>query len=321
MKKLILVTGGSGFVGKGFIQYLLDYTDYHIISLDKNSQSLKFQNNRRVSFICQDLTTEANQKTISKLKDVTHIFHLAGSTNVDVSVKDPVGCVLNNVVGTANILNYARLHCNQLKLFLFLSTAEVFGSATSGKSFKEGDRLNPLNPYSASKASAESLCSSFKNTYDLPIIVCNTSNIYGPYHLANRYISVIINKILKEERLSVYCTRPEHGIPSRQYLYSHDLFSAFLFLMSNGITGEHYNIASEKSVSNLDLAFKISKIMSKSLNYQLIFSQDSFCRHEHSHLLSTNRIRNLGWAETFTLKDGLIQTINWHMSNHTQDNV
>ena len=266
-------------------------------------------------FVSHDLRFEFNKGITKKIGPVHYIIHLGGTSNVDLSIEDPMNTILKNIVGTANTLNYARSSCNQLKLFIFLSTAEVFGTDVN-KYFKETDRFNPLNPYAATKASAECLCSSFAHTYNIPLVLCKTSNIYGPHHSSKRYISVVIDKILKGEEISIYCDVDDSEVSSRQYLYSEDICNAFLFLMLNGQAGESYNIASEKSISNVDLALTVSSIMKQPVNYKKVYSNPS-CRYKSKHLLCTDKIRSLGWKENYSLEEGLKKTINWYSEHKT----
>lgn len=316
MNQQVLITGGGGFIGRNLSQYLLENTNYNIVCLDKNKEEI--DNTRRLRFISHDLRFEFNKDITKTIGPVHYIIHLGGTSNVDLSIEDPMNTILKNVVGTANILNYAR-SSNQLKLFIFLSTAEVFGTDVN-KYFKETDRFNPLNPYAATKASAECLCSSFAHTYNIPLVLCKTSNIYGPHHSSKRYISVVIDKILKEEEISIYCDVDDSEVSSRQYLYSEDICNAFLFLMLNGQAGESYNIASEKSISNVDLALTVSKMMNKPVNYKKLYSNPS-CRYKSKHLLCTDKIRSLGWKENYSLEEGLAKTIGWHISNYQPTSV
>ena len=326
MNQQVLITGGNGFIGKSLAQYLLENTNYNIVCLDKTVQTSNIlvnngkpyaKDTRRLRFVSHDLRLEFNNALIKQIGLVNHIIHLGGTSNVDLSVVDPIDSILTNIIGTANVLNYARSHCDQLKLFMFLSTAEVFGTHAN-KYFKETDMFNPLNPYAGTKASAECLCSSFAHTYNIPLILCKTSNIYGPHHSSKRYISVVIDKILKGEEISIYCDVDDSEVSSRQYLYSEDICNAFLFLMLNGQAGESYNIASEKSISNVDLALTVSKIISKPVNYKKIYNNPS-CRYKSKHLLCTDKIRSLGWKENYSLEEGLAKTINWHMSHYKQN--
>ena len=319
MNQQVLITGSRGFIAKNLIQYLLKYTNYNIVCLDKPLNKLPPKSNNRLRFVYHDLRSEFNNDLVTKIGLVNYVIHLGGTSNVDASITDPVDTILTNVIGTANVLNYVRSCCDHLKLFMFLSTAEVFGTHEN-KYFKDRDIYNPLNPYAGSKAGAECLCLSFAHMYNIPLMICKTSNIYGPHHSFKRYISIVIDKILKGEEVSIYCDVDDGEISSRQYLYSEDICNAFLFLILNGQAGESYNIASEKPISNIDLALTVSKIINKPVNYKKIYSNSS-SRYKSKHLLCTDKIRALGWKENHSLKEGLTKTIGWHISNYKQTNV
>ena len=319
MNQQVLITGSRGFIAKNLIQYLLKYTNYNIVCLDKPIDKLTPKSNKRLRFVYHDLRSEFNNDLVAKIGLVNYIIHLGGTSNVDVSITDPVDTILTNVIGTANVLNYVRSYCDHLKLFMFLSTAEVFGTHEN-KYFKDRDIYNPLNPYAGSKAGAECLCLSFAHMYNIPLIICKTSNIYGPHQLPSRYISVVIDKILKGEEVSIYCDVNDGEISGRQYLYSEDICNAFLFLMLSGKVGENYNIASKNPISNIDLALTVSKIMNKPVNYKKIYSNPS-SRHKSKHLLCTDKIRALGWKENHSLEEGLTKTIGWHISNYQPTSV
>ena len=165
----ILVTGGAGFIGHHFIEYLLKNTNHKIVSLDRLDVSgnlnrlseIVNQNDdykSRLDVVYHDLKSPVNDYTRNRLGDVDYIIHLAAGSHVDRSVLYPMEFVMDNVVGTGNLLDYARLHLPKLKLFLYFSTDEVFGAAPEGVVFDENSRYNSGNPYAASKAGAEELC-------------------------------------------------------------------------------------------------------------------------------------------------------------------
>ena len=176
MSEKVVVTGGAGFIGHIMVKYLLENTDWEIVSIDRLDYSGNLNRfshmleespdsyKKRLKIIYHDLKSEVNNLLESQIRDVKHIFHLAASSHVDRSVVDPMTFVYDNVVASANLLNYAR-NLNELETFVYFSTDEVFGPAPEGVSFKEWDRYNSTNPYSASKAGGEELAVAFENTY------------------------------------------------------------------------------------------------------------------------------------------------------------
>ena len=326
MKEKVLVTGGAGFIGHALIEELLISTDYDIVSLDRLDHAGNLnrlgdlleknpQWKERLKVVWHDLKAPFNDFTINKIGQVSHILHLAAASHVDRSILYPLEFVMDNVVGTCNILDYARLHCKNLKLFLYFSTDEVFGAAPMGVMFKEDDRYNAGNPYAATKAGAEQLCVSFENTYSLPMVITHTMNVYGPRQHPEKYIPLIINKILRGEKLQIHANSALTEASKRHYLHSKDIAQAVLFLMSNHKIGEKYNIVGDKEVDNLELALKISKIMGMPLDYELIDPTVTRPRHDFRYSLCGKKMERLGWKQKISLEDGLQQTINWTLKN------
>jgi hypothetical protein len=198
--------GGAGFVGHHMIEYFLKHTDYDIVSLDRldtsgnlNRLADILKNNKeshRVKIVWHDLKAPLNDFVINDIgENVKYIFHVAAASHVDRSISRPIEFVQDNVLGTANILEYVRNFCNDIKMFLYFSTDEVFGPAPNGVQFSYNDRFACKNPYSATKAGGEELCMAYENTYQLPIIVTHTMNINGKRQHTEKFIPIISRKI------------------------------------------------------------------------------------------------------------------------------
>jgi len=326
MKQRILVTGGAGFIGHAMIERLLSLTDYEIISLDRldtsgnlNRLSNILEENQqwrnRLKIVWHDLKSPLNDFVINKIGKVDYILHLAAGSHVDRSILYPLEFVMDNVVGTCNILDYARVHCKDLKLFLYFSTDEVFGAAPEGVTFSENDRYNSGNPYAATKAGAEELCVSYENTYSMPIIITHTMNVYGPRQHPEKFIPIIINKVLSGEKLSIHSNPEQTEASKRHYLHSTDVADAILFLMNNYKIGDKYNIVSNTETDNLDLAKKIAKILDKPLNYELIDPKITRPRHDFRYAISGEKLKNLGWEQKISLEEGLQNVVQWTLQN------
>ena len=242
-EETVLVTGGAGFIGHALIQHLLETTDYKIVSLDRldtagrldRLQEVISQDDewkRRVRIVWHDLKAPLSQHVIDKLGTVHYILHLAAGSHVTRSIQYPLEFVMDNVVGTCNLLDYARLNCPDLKLFLYFSTDEVFGPAPEGVVFKEDSRYNACNPYAATKAGAEELCNSFCNTYNIPLITTHTMNAYGPRQHSEKFIPLVVKRLLKGEKITIHSNREGTESSSRRYLYSEDVASACLLYTS-----------------------------------------------------------------------------------------
>ncbi len=277
----ILITGSNGFIGKALVKYLEENTQYDIISSFNEGIGLK---------------------------DIHYIFHLAADTSIKNSIESPIYHISNNVDITLAILEYTKEYCRNLKKFFFLSTCDVF-KEIDNHNHVEDEALYPISPYAGSKAACEMICQSFYGTYGLPIVICNISNIYGPYQSPNKYISVIIDKVLNSKILQVYA-KSEQNIPHRQYLYIDDLISALILLMDQAIPGDKYNIASNETIDNLRLARKIAYMLNKSFSYDFDISTDSTT---NSYTLCTDKIKQLGWKQHTKLDNGLMNTIGWYL--------
>ena len=182
--KRVLITGGAGFIAHHLIHYLIKNTNWEIVSLDRLDYSgnlnrlnnimsnLEETDKKRLKVVFHDLKSEINPWIRKEMGDINIILHLAAGSHVDRSIDYPLEFVMDNVVGTANILEYARIinNSNNLERFIYFSTDEIFGPAPSGIDYKENDRYNSTNPYSATKAGGEELAVAYENTYGLPIL-------------------------------------------------------------------------------------------------------------------------------------------------------
>ena len=213
MKKRVAISGCSGFIGSHLLEYILKNTDWEVVTLDRLNVSGNYdrfiesdiweKEKHRVTPIIHDLRCTLNELTVKKIGQVDYILHLGASTHVDRSIENPMGFVLDNVVGRTNLLQVARTLKN-LKIFLYFSTDEVFGPAPAGKAYEEWDRYNSGNPYAATKAGAEEMCLAYANTYHLPVIITHTMNAFGPRQHPEKFIPMTISKILKGEEVIIH---------------------------------------------------------------------------------------------------------------------
>ncbi|MBV03467.1 MAG: hypothetical protein CML45_03635 [Rhodobacteraceae bacterium] len=309
-----LITGGAGFVGRNLTNYLLRETDYNIVSMHRPTISKRINDqhhhNPRVKVIYHDLIKPINNKISQEIGNIDHIVHLAGLTQISKSVEDPINFINNNVIGTANLLEYATTVKNNhgLKKFLYLSTAEVFGPSPRGLIFQETSPYNPCSPYAATKIAAQELCMTYLNTHNIPSIIAYSMNTFGPYQNQQKFIPLLIQKISKEERVSINLDC-EGAAPSRRnYLHVDDLCDAILYLIKNGIPGEKYTIAADEESNNLEIAKKISNILGKKINYNLTKKEKNSLSLPH---LSGKKLRDLGWSPKRDLESGLKEMVEW----------
>jgi dTDP-glucose 4,6-dehydratase len=323
MKKIVL-TGGCGFIGHHFAEYVHKNTDWDIIIIDKLSYASlglnRLRNNellysKRVKVFTIDLCNELSDGIIKEIgNDVNYIVHMAAETHVDNSIKEPMKIITNNVNSTVNLLEWARTLKN-LEIFFYFSTDEVFGPALGNTLYKEWDRHRPTNPYSASKSAAENICISYENTYKIPLMIVNVMNAFGERQHVEKFIPLCIKKILNDELVYIHSYPDKKESGTRFYIHSQNIASAVLFLINNGIIGEKYNIAGEKEVSNLDLALLIAKSMDKELKYEMIDFHSSRPGHDLRYGLDGNKIYELGWNPKFDFEKSLEKTVKWTLNN------
>lgn len=324
MKKKIILTGGCGFIGHHFAEYIHKNTDWDIIIIDKLSYASlgldRLRNNellysKRVKVFTIDLCNELSEGVKREIgNDINYIVHMAAETHVDNSIIEPMKIITNNVNSTVNLLEWART-LNNLEIFFYFSTDEVFGPALGDTLYKEWDRHKPTNPYSASKSAAENICIAYENTYKIPLIIVNVMNAFGERQHVEKFIPKCIKKILNDELIYIHSYPDKKESGTRFYIHSQNIANAVLFLIKNGTIGEKYNISGEKEVSNLELAKLIAKFVGKELKYEMIDFHSSRPGHDLRYGLNGNKIYELGWNPNFNFEESLQKTVNWTLSN------
>ena len=325
--KNILITGGTGFIGHHIVRYFLKNTDFNFVSLDRVDLSSTIdrlyevikENDEwkdRVRIVWHDLKSPIGDVIAEKIGNVDYILHLAAGSHVNRSIKDPLGFVMDNVVGTVNLLEYARKYLKNLKLFLNFSTDEVFGPSPNDEKFEENDRHNPCNPYSASKSAAEQMCNSYFVTYDMPIIITHTMNVYGPRQNKEKFIPLVINRLLEGEKIQIHTDKNQTNSGSRCYLFADDAADAILFLLKNFTPGEKYNIASEYEVSNLEMAHLIARVMGKELDCEMVYPRDIRPGHDFKYSVSGEKVKQMGWRQKVSIEEGISRVVEWELNNN-----
>jgi dTDP-glucose 4,6-dehydratase len=325
LKGNILITGGAGFIGHHLIRYILENTKCNIISMDRIDTSCSLSRLQdiissepewanRLRIVWHDLKSPVNKHVSRQIGQIDYILHLAAGSHVDRSFINPIGFVMDNVIGTTNLLEYARENLSDLKVFLNFSTDEVFGPAIDSRIFKEDDRHNPCNPYSATKSAAEQMCNAYAVSYGVPVITTHTMNVYGIRQSREKFIPLLTQKLLKNECVEIHVDE-SGNIGSRKYLHETDVASAILFLLENGEVGQKYNISSNEEVNNLNLAMMISNIMGKELKYNLVNPTKTRGKNDIRYSISGEKIKSLGWKQKTNLEQGLKQVIKWYENN------
>ena len=334
MKK-ILITGGAGFIGHHFISYILENTDWNIVSIDRLdfsgnlnriSDIIKNDNKKnlakdRVRVVFHDLRAEINDFISADLGDFDYIVHMAASSHVDRSITDPMSFVQDNVVATCNILNFARKVKN-LEKFIYFSTDEIFGPAPMDIKYKERDRYNSTNPYSATKAGGEELAVAFQNTYKMPIIITHTMNVFGERQHPEKYIPMTIKNVRDNKKVYIHSNKEKTKAGSRHYIHANDVASACSFLLNKkyddlinvnkdygGAICPKFNIVGAVELDNLELA------QEKKLIYEFVDFHSSRPGHDLRYALDGNLMKQIGWQPTKEINDRIKQVVTWSLDN------
>lgn len=326
--KRVLVTGGAGFIGHHFVERLLKETSADVVCLDRldfsgtlhrlyDATSTLGSERKRLKFVWHDLKSEVSEYVQNQIGEVDYVFHLAAGSHVDRSIDEPMEFVMDNVVGTCNLLNYIRKI--KPKLFVYFSTDEVFGPAPEGVYYKEWDRYNSGNPYSASKAGAEELCISFANTYSIPTVITHCMNVFGIRQHKEKYIPLCIQKILDGEKISIHSNREKTKAGSRFYIHTDDVYEAVMHICKlhqnnklNLKEAEKFNIVGSEEIDNLDLAKRISNILGKELIYEMVDFHTSRPGHDLRYALDGSKLNSLGWCPQ-DLTKRLKETVDWYL--------
>ncbi len=307
----VLVTGGAGFIGSNFIKHILKkYPNYKIINLDKltycgNLNNLKeVEDNVNYQFVKGDICDK--QLVIELAKDCDGIIHFAAESHVDNSIEKPDEFIKTNVLGTLSLLESARI--NKIKKFLHISTDEVYGSIAEG-SFDESSLLHPNSPYSASKAAAEHLVTSYFVTYGVPSIITRSSNNFGQNQYPEKLIPLFITNLLEEKKVPVY----GNGLNVRDWIYVKDNCDALDFIFHNGKEGEIYNIAGDNEKTNLEITKTIINLVGKD-DDAIEYVKDRL-GHDFRYSIKSDKIKKLGWSPKSNFEEALKETVLWYSQN------
>lgn len=319
----VLITGGCGFTGHHVVEHFLKNSDWDIYTFDRLSYATKgFDrlrdidafDSRRVHIFTLDITQPISEGVLREVEDVKYILHLAAETHVDRSIENPEPFVMSNVVGTMHMLNFARKLPN-LRAFVYFSTDEVYGPAPLGVFYKEWDRYNCTNPYSATKAAGEQLTLAYGNTYGLPVFITNCMNIFGERQHPEKFIPKCIRAVLKGRVVKIHADPTKTVSGSRFYIHARNVAHALHFLLTRFTQREKYNIVGEKEVSNLDLAKMIAHIVGKPLKYEMVDFHSSRPGHDLRYALDGSKLEKMGWKVPVGFEKSLQKTVQWTLKH------
>ncbi|MCM3018706.1 dTDP-glucose 4,6-dehydratase [Priestia megaterium] len=316
MKKKILVTGGSGFIGGNFVQYMVNkYPEYEIYNLDLLTYAGDLTKHREIEgkdnyrFIKADIANREEIIPLFTSEKFDYVVHFAAESHVDRSITDPEIFIRTNVLGTQILLDAAKLV--NIKKFVHVSTDEVYGELDFNPNtfFTEETPLQPNSPYSASKASSDLLVRSYSETYGLPINITRCSNNYGPYHFPEKLIPLTISRVLNDQKVPVY----GDGKNIRDWLHVIDHCSAIDLVLHKGKSGEVYNVGGHNERNNLEVVKTILHALNKSED--LIEFVEDRLGHDKRYAIDPMKLEKLGWKPKYDFKTGIAQTIQWYLDN------
>jgi len=326
----VMVTGGAGFIGSALVRMLIADADVEVINVDKltyagNLASLEeIAQSPRHRFVRADI---CDRKTMEDLFEETQpdlIMHLAAESHVDRSIDGPTAFIETNIVGTYTLLDVAHAYWSKRSTsrkddfrFHHISTDEVFGSLGTEGHFTEESPYSPRSPYSASKASSDHLVQAWHHTYDLPIILTNCSNNYGPYQFPEKLIPLMILNGLEGKPLPIYGA----GENVRDWLYVEDHTRALWTVATKGKVGETYNIGGEAELQNVDVVRQICDVLddlcpTANPRRELITFVADRPGHDARYAMDIGKIKSeLDWHPTETFETGLRKTVIWYLEN------
>ncbi|MSR91200.1 dTDP-glucose 4,6-dehydratase [Inconstantimicrobium porci] len=327
--KTYLVTGGAGFIGSNFIIYMLNkHKDIKIINLDKltyagNLENLKsVENDERYSFVQGDICDKELVTKIFDENEVDYVVHFAAESHVDRSIREPEIFAQTNVLGTVNLLNCAKdaweteNGWKEGVKFLHVSTDEVYGSLGETGYFMETTPLDPHSPYSSSKAGSDLMVKAYHDTYKMPINITRCSNNYGPFQFPEKLIPLLINNCLQHKDLPVY----GDGMNIRDWLFVEDHAKAIDMVITNGKSGEVYNVGGHNERNNITIVKTvvnyIHENVDKEVTEDLIKYVEDRKGHDRRYGIAPDKIKaELGWYPETTFEVGIMKTIKWYLDN------
>jgi dTDP-glucose 4,6-dehydratase len=329
----IVITGGAGFIGSNFILNWCSDTDEPIINIDKLTYAgnldnlISLKSNMQHNFINGDIGDVSLLDKILREYSPRAIINFAAESHVDRSIDGPDEFIQTNIIGTYKLLqstlDYWRNLDDQKKnkfRFLHISTDEVFGSlGITDPPFSETNRYEPSSPYSASKAASDHLARAWHHTYELPVIITNCSNNYGPFQFPEKLIPLVITNALDGKIIPIY----GDGMQIRDWLYVEDHCNAIFTVLKDGIPGQTYNIGGHNEKSNIELVNMICLLLDDlcpkkngtSYRDQITYVTDR-PGHDRRYAINAEKIENeLNWKPSETFKTGIYKTVKWYLDH------
>ena len=306
-----IVTGGCGFIGSNFVNYLLETTKDNIFVIDSLTYAGDKNNitkSERVKIVKRDITQSDCISHLIEFNNIKAIFHFAAESHVDNSISGPQIFLKTNILGTFNLLEAIRKHDTSCR-FVHISTDEVYGALPhDGPSFLESKVLEPNNVYSATKASADLLVRSYNKTYGINVVTTRCCNNYGPRQHTEKLLPKVISNAYNNINIPVY----GQGTNVREWIFVDDHCKCIFEIYKNGSTGEIYNIGSGVEINNLDLVKKVLTKMNKP--FSLIKFVKDRPGHDFRYSIDSSKTATIMGSsfECKSMEDGLDETIRWY---------
>ncbi|MBE0665482.1 MAG: dTDP-glucose 4,6-dehydratase [Candidatus Aminicenantes bacterium] len=308
--KKIMVTGGAGFIGSNFIRHIhKHFPDIELVNYDKLTYAGNLENLAGIEggyvFVQGDI--QDADRVATAMAGVDVVVNFAAETHVDRSIHDPGDFILTDVYGVFVLLEAMKKN-GQVKLFVHVSTDEVYGSIADGF-FDENSPLNPSSPYAASKAGGDRLAYAYFKTFDLPVLIARPANNYGPYQYPEKLIPFFITRALQDQTLPLY----GDGSNCRDWLYVEDTVRGILALVEKGEPGQAYNLGAGQECSNNDVTRQILRHLGKPES--LIRAVADRKGHDFRYALDWGKMRGLGWQPQTGFTEGLSRTVEWYLGH------
>jgi len=308
----ILVTGGAGFIGSAFIRHLHRHLpQVELVNLDKLTYAGNLANLAGIEDHYRFVKGDIKDRDVVErsLDGVDVVVNFAAETHVDRSIQEAGEFILTDVYGVYNLLECVRANSG-IKLFIHISTDEVYGSIASG-SFAEDAPLNPSSPYAASKTGGDRLAYAYHRTYGVPVIVVRPCNNYGPFQYPEKLIPLFILNAIQDKPLPLY----GDGLNRRDWLFVEDTARGVLAVMERGELGQAYNMGADQEATNRQITANILALLGKPES--LIQPVQDRLGHDFRYSISWKKLRCLGWEPQVLLPDGLKRTVDWYVANRT----
>ena len=323
----ILITGGCGFIGSNYINYLLkthlfnNSTFEYLINIDKLDYCSSVNNvnnneDNKYVFIKGSINDKELLQTIFNKYNIEYVVHFAAQTHVDNSFDNSINYTVDNILGTHQLIECCRLY-GTIKKFVHMSTDEVYGELTINcEDSVESSLLNPTNPYAATKAGAEFIIRSYYYSYNMPIVIIRCNNVYGARQYPEKIIPKFITLLKENKKLTIHGT----GLTRRNFIYIDDVINAINIIVTEGIINNVYNIGSTDEYNVIEIATILLnhiKGSEEKIDDWIEYTKDRNF-NDFRYAINSKKLNNIGWNKTTNFNNGIKKTIDWYMNNNNK---